>query len=109
MTNPDPELLNVQKLEHRKSPTHTQDYADRVNILVSDTPGMSKMVTLVFGRDVAEIQVEQVIQTAEGKSVMTPTEVTAYRHELASITLPESAARGLAESLLASLSNKNKA
>lgn len=109
MSNRRQEMLSVQKLEHRKSPGYVQEYADRVNLLISDTPGMPISMNLIFGRDTAEVVEEQVQQTPEGKSVMAPSSVTPYRYDVASITLPEAAAKTLAESILAAIKQKSEA
>jgi len=105
MADPANEKMSVQHLEHRKAPSFVQDYADRINILISDTPGMARSINLIFGRDTADVVEERLVPNPSGGAAMTPTNVVAYRYELASITMPEHAARSLAESILASLNN----
>lgn len=103
-----PPSLSVQRLKHRKSNSYIVDYADRSNLLISDTKGAPGMITIVFGRDIAEIEEEEAVALGDGTANMVPKVVTAFRYDVASITLPEYAAKGLADAILASLSRKSK-
>lgn len=89
-------------LRHVKSDTYITEYSDRTAILISDAPG-SRTVTLIYGRDTAEI-LEENLQKAEGQlAQLTPTQIDTFRLDLASITLPAAAARAMAESILRTL------
>lgn len=101
MDSEEKNAMEVQTLAHRRSSSFVQEYADRQNLLVSDNKqGVPPSITIVFGRDVAEILEESATQNAEGKMTLIPSEVVAYRLDVASITIPESSAKSLGTALL---------
>lgn len=97
------EVVKVSVLEHRKAPNFVQDYADRVNILVNDSGNSGRVLSIIFGRDAAEIREEQAATAADGKSHLAPTKIEAYRYDLAHISMPAEAARQLADAILGAL------
>ncbi|KGF65582.1 hypothetical protein [Pseudomonas lutea] len=97
-------MTDTKKIEHRKSATHIHEHVERFAVAGLQGP-QSTMFSIAMGRDAAEV----VSETLDGGQLtLNEDDILTYRLDVATITMSETAARGLVELLSSMLANQPK-
>jgi hypothetical protein len=100
----------VHELHHRRSSIHIDEYVDRYTAMAISWNGDERL-HITFGRDSLEVLSEPVILDPDnpGKATLGSGRSTAYRNDVASLTMPVEVAERLAVTILRMVENaKNR-